>query len=449
MAGNSFGNFFKIMTFGESHGPMIGVVIDGLKPNLEIDVSEIQKELDRRKPGQSTITTQRKESDIVQIVSGIFEGKTTGTPICLLIKNEDYVSKDYETIKQIFRPGHGGYTFLKKYGIHDYRGGGRISGRETAARVAAGAVAKQLLQKRRIKILAYTKQIGKVAISNFDENEIERNPVRCPDSVAAEKMIKLIEKVKREGDSIGGVVEIKVIGLSAGYGEPVFDKLEADFAKALMSIGAVRGFEIGSGFKSALMKGSECNDQFRINPATGEIETKTNNSGGIQAGISNGQEIVMRIAVKPTSSISRKQKSVTYDNKEVEFEIQGRHDPCICPRIVPVAEAMVALVLIDHILMQEQIETPVEKLDYLRDKINLIDQQILLLFHARNEFVKKLAEVKKRFGLYLHDEKREKFLWDNWLNSAELLELDKEFVSSILNTIIKNSREIQSGIVKC
>jgi len=449
MAGNSFGNFFKIMTFGESHGPMIGVVIDGLKPNIEIDISEIQKELDRRKPGQSSITTQRKESDIVQVISGIFEGKTTGTPICMIIKNEDYISKDYENIKEIFRPGHGGYTFLKKYGIYDYRGGGRTSGRETAARVAAGAVAKQLLSKRGIKILAYTRQIGEIEISNFDKNEIEKNPVRCPDPYAAKKMIELIEKVKSEGDSVGGIIEIKVQGLSAGYGEPVFDKLEADFAKALMSIGAVRGFEIGSGFKSALMKGSECNDQFRINPATGEIETITNNSGGIQAGISNGQEILMRIAVKPTSSIYKKQKSVTYNGEEVEFQIKGRHDPCICPRIVPVAEAMVAIVLIDHILMQEQIESPSEKLEFLREKINLIDQQILLLLQARNELVKKVALVKKGIRYNLYDEQREKFLWDNWLNSAELLELDKEFISSILNTIIKNSREIQSGIVKC
>jgi len=449
MAGNSFGNFFKIMTFGESHGPMIGVVIDGLKPNIEIDISEIQKELDRRKPGQSSITTQRKESDIVQVISGIFEGKTTGTPICMIIKNEDYISKDYENIKEIFRPGHGGYTFLKKYGIYDYRGGGRTSGRETAARVAAGSVAKQLLQQRGVKILAYTKQIGEITISNFDENEIEKNSVRCPDKDAAKKMIELIESVKSEGDSIGGIIEIRVQGLPAGYGEPVFDKLEADFAKALMSIGAVRGFEIGSGFKSALMKGSECNDQFRINPATGEIETITNNSGGIQAGISNGQEILMRIAVKPTSSIYKKQKSVTYNGEEVEFQIKGRHDPCICPRIVPVAEAMVAIVLIDHILMQEQIESPSEKLEFLREKINLIDQQILLLLQARNELVKKVALVKKGIRYNLYDEQREKFLWDNWLNSAELLELDKEFVSSILNTIIKNSREIQSGIVKC
>jgi chorismate synthase len=448
MAGNLFGNFFRIITFGESHGPMIGVVIDGIKPNLEIDVSEIQKELDRRKPGQSSVTTQRKESDTIQIVSGIFEGRTTGTPVCMIIKNEDYRSLDYENIKNIFRPGHGGYTFLKKYGIYDYRGGGRTSGRETAARVAAGAVAKQLLNKRGIKILAYTKQIGNISIEKFDEQEIEKNSFRCPDNEAAQKMIELIEQAKNEGDSVGGIIEIKVQGLSAGYGEPVFDKLEADFAKALMSIGAVRGFEIGSGFKSAEMRGSECNDQFRINPQTGEVETITNNSGGVQAGISNGSEIIMRIAVKPTSSISKKQRSVTYNGEEVEFQIKGRHDPCICPRIVPVAEAMTALVLIDHILMQEQIQTEEKKLEYLRQSIDLVDQQILLLLNARNEFVKKVAELKKKNGLPVYDEKRETQLLNDWGESAEQLNLNDDFVKSILELIIKESRKIQKEIIE-
>ncbi len=443
MAGNSFGELFKIITFGESHGNMIGVVIDGLKPNLKIDVEDIQKELDRRKPGQSSITTQRKESDTIQIVSGIFEGKTTGTPICILIKNEDYKSHDYDNIKEIFRPGHGGYTFLKKYGIYDYRGGGRISGRETASRVIAGAIAKQLLRERGIRVIAYTRRIGNIEIENFDENEIEKNPVRCPDSDAAKKMIELIESVKREGDSIGGIVEIKINGLKAGYGEPVFDKLEADFAKALLSIGAVRGFEIGSGFKSAFMKGSECNDQFRINPETNEIETITNHSGGIQGGISNGSEVVMRIAVKPTSSISKKQKTVNYFGEEVEIEIKGRHDPCICPRIVPVAEAMTSLVLIDHILMQEQIQSDIDNIDALREKINLIDLQMLLLLHARNEFVSKIGKLKKINGYDIYNKEREKFLEDKWLKSAEELNLDKDFIQQLLKLIIDQSRKKQ------
>lgn len=443
MAGNIFGNIFRIVTFGESHGPMIGVVIDGIKPNLEINTEEIQLELDRRKPGQSTISTQRKESDTVQIVSGIYEGKTTGTPICLLIKNEDYKSSDYENLKQVFRPGHGGFTFLKKYGIYDYRGGGRISGRETAARVAAGSIAKQLLKERGIKILAYTSQVGNIEIQNFDENEIEKNPLRCPDSFAAKKMIELIETVKKEGDSIGGIVEIKIQGLKAGYGEPVFDKLEADFAKALMSIGAVKGFEIGSGFKSALMKGSECNDQFEIDPTSKEITTITNNSGGVLGGISNGSEILMRIAVKPTSSIAKKQRSVTYNGEEIEIEIKGRHDPCICPRIVPVAEAMTALVLIDHILMQEQIQTDFDKLNEFRERIDLIDLQLLFLLHTRNEFVSKIGKLKKINGINVYDSERERNLIDKWLKNAEVLNLDKDFIQKVLNLIIEQSRNKQ------
>lgn len=448
MPGNIFGNLFRIITFGESHGPMIGVVIDGIKPNLEINIDEIQFELDRRKPGQSSITSERKESDKVQIVSGIFEGKTTGTPICMLIKNEDFKPSDYENLKQVFRPGHGGYTFIKKYGIYDYRGGGRISGRETAARVAAGAIAKQLLKKRGVKILAYTVQVGNISINKFDENEIENNILRCPDVEAATKMIELIEIVKNEGDSLGGIVEIKIQGLTAGYGEPVFDKLEADFAKALMSIGAVKGFEIGSGFKSALMKGSECNDQLRVNPVTKEIETITNHSGGIQGGISNGSEIIMRIAVKPTSSISKKQKSVNYDGEEVDVEIKGRHDPCICPRIVPVAEAMVSLVLIDHILMQEQIQSGTNDLEELRNKIDLIDTQLLLLLNAREEFVKKIGEFKRLNGIEICNKERENDLYRNWFNAAELLRLDKKLIEKLLNLLIERSRAIQQGIVE-
>ncbi len=448
MPGNIFGNLFRIITFGESHGPMIGVVIDGIKPNLEINIDEIQFELDRRKPGQSSITSERKESDKVQIVSGIFNGKTTGTPICMLIKNEDFKPSDYDNIKQVFRPGHGGYTFLKKYGIYDYRGGGRISGRETAARVAAGSIAKQLLKKRGVKIFAYTVQVGNISINDFNANEIENNILRCPDAEAARKMIELIETVKNEGDSLGGIVEIKIQGLKAGYGEPVFDKLEADFAKALMSIGAVKGFEVGSGFRSALMRGSECNDQFIVNPNTKEIETITNHSGGIQGGISNGSEIVIRIAVKPTSSISKKQKSVTYDGEEVEIEIKGRHDPCICPRIIPVAEAMVSLVLIDHILMQEQIQSGNNDLEELRSRIDLIDTQLLLLLNAREEFVKKIGEFKRLNGIDICNEERENDLYSNWLNAAELLRLDKKFIKELLKLLIERSRAIQKGIVE-
>lgn len=445
MAGNVFGEFFRVITFGESHGPVIGVVIDGLKPNLEIDVTEIQNELNRRRPGQSSITTQRKEPDAVQIVSGIFEGKTTGTPLCMLIKNQDPRPQDYKNLKEIFRPGHAGYTFLKKYGIYDYRGGGRSSGRETTSRVAAGAVAKQILKSRNVKVLAYTKKIGNIEIEKFDENEIEKNIVRSPDKDSAIKMIELIESVKKERDSVGGIIEIKVFGLEAGYGEPVFDKLEADLSKALMSIGAVRGVEVGSGFKSAEMLGSECNDQFRINPETKAIETITNHSGGIQGGISNGAEIVLRIAVKPTSSISKKQKSVrTNGSEEVEFIIEGRHDPCICPRIVPVAEAMVSLVLIDHILMQERIISGKEHLNEIRRKLDLIDQQILLLIAERENLVKDVAKLKKENGFKIYDNEREKDVTENWSSAANELQLDSEFIETLKNLILERSKIIQS-----
>jgi len=435
MAGNSFGQIFNVLTFGESHSPYVGVVIDGLKPNLEINLDEIQKELDRRKPGQSEITTQRKESDKIQIISGIFEGKTTGTPICILIKNEDTKPSDYENIKNIFRPGHGGYTFLKKYGIYDYRGGGRISGRETVSRVVAGAIAKQLLNARGIKVLAYTKKIGNIEAAEFNESEIEKNVVRTPDSEAAKKMIELINQTKNEGDSIGGIVEVKVAGLGAGYGEPVFDKLEADLAKALMSIGSVRGFEIGVGFKCAEMKGSECNDEFRINPKTNEIETITNNSGGIQGGISNGAEIIFRIAVKPTSSISKTQKSVTIDGKEVEFNIKGRHDPCICPRIVPVAEAMTALVLIDHILMQEQIKSSVNTDEMKFKELELIDLQMLLLMKKRLDLIREVSDSIQEESNYSYVSINQ--LKDSWIQNSKELGLDDDLSENIFKLLSK------------
>ncbi len=444
MAGNVFGNLFRVITFGESHGPVIGVVIDGMRPNLSIDVSEIQKDLDKRKPGQSKVTSRRKETDKVQIVSGIFDGKTTGTPLCMLIRNEDARSKDYSDLKEVFRPGHAGYTFLKKYGIYDYRGGGRASGRETASRVAAGAIAKQLLHSRGIKVAAYTKQIASVEINDFVEDEIEKNIVRSPDKLAAEKMIELIEEARKDGDSLGGIVEVRVRGLRAGFGEPVFDKIDADLSKAMMSIGAVKGFEVGSGFKSAEMRGSECNDQYVINPDTKEVGTVTNNCGGILGGITNGSDLVFRIAVKPTSSISKKQKSVTTSGEEIEIQIGGRHDPCICPRIVPVAEAMTALVLIDHILMNERIGTGKEHLDEKRNELDLIDRQILMLIHARENLVKEVAKVKKENGFDIEDNEREQSVFKNWISAAEELNLDKELIEQIMKLILERSKFIQS-----
>jgi chorismate synthase len=355
MAGNSFGKQFRITTFGESHGKAIGVVIDGVQPGMSIDAAYIQKELDRRRPGQSKVTTARNEADRVEIVSGVFEGKTLGTPLCMLIWNKDHRPEAYTKIKNLFRPGHAGYTYLAKFGISDYRGGGRSSGRETAARVAAGAFAKSRLESMGVQIIAYTKEVGAIKAGKFLLRTIEGNPMRCPDPDAARRMERLVLKLKNEGDSIGGVVEIVVKNPPVGLGDPVFDKLEADLAKALMSIGAVKGFEIGNGFAAARLRGSQNNDAMYYDKKRKRVRTRTNNAGGVAGGISNGEDIVMRIAVKPASSITKKQKTVTTEGKATTISIDGRHDPCLCPRVVPVAESMVALVLMDHVMRQKGI----------------------------------------------------------------------------------------------
>ena len=354
MAGSSLGKDFRIMTFGESHGKALGVVIDGVKPGLKISLKDIQKELDRRKPGQSKLVTQRKEDDKVEILSGVFEGKTTGTPICLVIWNKDQDSSKYDKLKGVFRPGHADLGFYKKFGIRDHRGGGRSSGRETAARVASGAIAKKILAKNKIKVVGYVTQIGKIMVDEVDLDEIEKNDVRCADKGKVKKMEKEILDVKKKGDSIGGVVEVVAFNVPAGIGDPVFDKLDADIAKALMSIGAVKGVEIGAGFDAASMKGSQDNDEFVMKGK--KIVTKSNNSGGILGGVSNGIPIIARIAVKPTASISKEQRTVSVSGKPKRIKIEGRHDPCICPRIVPVAETMMALVLVDHLERQKRLK---------------------------------------------------------------------------------------------
>jgi len=355
MSDNTFGKIFKVTTWGESHGEAIGVVVDGCPAGLELSEGVIQHELDRRKPGASEITTERKEADEVKILSGVFGGKTLGTPISMLVWNKDVDSSPYEPLKDIARPGQADFAYQMKYGIRDYRGGGRASARETVARVAAGAIAKRILamQGRDIQILGHVVEIGEIRAKEVGVEEIrrniERNAVRCADLEAARKMEDLIKEVKAEGDSVGGIVEVIALDVPAGLGEPVFDKLDAELAKALMSIGAVKGVEIGAGFEAARMKGSEMNDEFIIKE--GRIRTKTNNAGGILGGISTGEPIICRIAVKPTPSISRPQRSVDMEKmQEVEIKIKGRHDPCICPRIVPVAEAMVALVLVDYLM---------------------------------------------------------------------------------------------------
>ena len=344
--GSTFGTIFRVSTFGESHGVAIGGIIDGVPSNVPIDIEAIQLELDRRKPGQSEIVTQRKESDRVQILSGIFEGKTTGTAIGFLIPNTDQKSKDYDHIKDVFRPSHADYTYSKKYGNRDYRGGGRSSARETACRVVAGAIAKQILEREGISSVAYVDQVGSIKLTGpIDHNEINSNVVRCPNKKDAEQMIELIQEVRKKGDTIGGSIVCQINQVPAGLGEPVFDRLHADLGKAMLSINAVKGFEYGSGFSCVEMKGSEHNDIFNTDGST-----QTNHSGGIQGGISNGMPINMRIAFKPVATIIQEQQSISTSNQQVTMEGKGRHDPCVVPRAVPIVESMAAITILDFFL---------------------------------------------------------------------------------------------------
>ncbi len=353
--GNSFGRLFRITTFGESHGKAIGCVIDGCPAGLEIDEKFIQSELDRRKPGQSKITTQRKESDAAEILSGVFEGKTTGAPIAILIRNQDQKSRDYSHIADKFRPSHADYTYHEKYGIRDYRGGGRSSARETAARVAAGAVAKLLLKKIGVEINAWVSQVGDIKLEKsfkeLDISKTESNIVRCPDEETAILMIDLIDRVRKERDTIGGVVSCVVSGAPAGLGEPVFDRVHAQLGKAMLSINAVKGFEYGSGFAGVQMWGSEHNDIFESRH--GKIVTRTNHSVGIQGGITNGQDIYFNVAFKPVATIMKEQETVDIHGKKTIISGKGRHDPCVVPRAVPIVEAMAALVLADFYLLNK------------------------------------------------------------------------------------------------
>jgi len=350
MASNSLGDIFRITTFGESHGKAIGAVIDGCPANIEISEEDIQKELDRRRPGQSEVTSARKEEDKAEILSGIFEGRTTGAPIAIAIFNKNSDSSRYEKIKDLLRPGHANFTYLKKYGIFDYKGGGRSSGRETANWVSGGAVAKKILAEKGIRIIAYAKEIGGIKAKEIDFGEIDRNDVRCPDKNVAIKMVDKILEAKKDGDSIGGIIEVAADNVPAGLGDPVFDKLDAEIAKALMTINGVKGVEIGAGFESVKMKGSECNDAF-VNEED-KIITKTNNSGGILGGISNGMPIVAKIAIKPTASVGKEQETTDLEGNTAKIKIEGEHDPCLVPRAVPVAEAMMALVLVNAYLRQ-------------------------------------------------------------------------------------------------
>ena len=348
MAGNSFGNIFKLSTFGESHGKALGGVIDGCPAGVELDFDNINKELNRRRPGQSEIVTQRKEDDSVEFLSGIFEGKTTGTPIGFIIVNKDQKSKDYSHIQNSYRPSHADFVYDKKYGFRDYRGGGRSSARETVVRVVAGSIAKMLLKD--VKINAFVSSVGEITYdyqnSKIDFDKIEDSIVRCPDEKISDEMINFIKSIKKNGDTVGGVISCIISGVPVGLGEPVFNKLHAELGKAMLSINAVKGFEFGSGFKGSSMKGSEHNDSFNADGTT-----KTNRSGGIQGGISNGMDIYFNVAFKPVSTIMRDQDSIDSDGNEVKVKGKGRHDPCVVPRAVPIVEAMSALVLADYLLL--------------------------------------------------------------------------------------------------
>ncbi len=350
MAGNSYGTIFKITTFGESHGEALGGIIDGCPPGISLDFEAIQKEMIRRKPGQSAIVTQRKEEDEVQFLSGIFEGKTTGTPIGFIIPNTNQKSDDYSHIKDSYRPSHADYVYEKKYGIRDYRGGGRSSARETSSRVVAGAIAKQVLSE--IKINAFVSSVGEISLDKpyqeLDFSLIESNPVRCPDLATATIMENHIKEIKKQGDTVGGIISCVIQNVPLGLGEPVFDKLHAELGKAMLSINAVKGFEFGSGFEGAKMKGSEHNDSY--NP---DGTTKTNLSGGIQGGISNGMDIYFKVAFKPVATLIQKQEVLTNKNEIVEQQGKGRHDPCVVPRAVPIVEAMAAIVLADFYLLNK------------------------------------------------------------------------------------------------
>jgi len=370
MAGNSFGSLFRVTTFGESHGPAVGVVIDGCPPRLPLVVEEIQRELDRRRPGQSAITTQRREPDQVEILSGMHEGMTTGTPLAMLVRNQDMRSGDYDEMKTKFRPSHADYTYKAKYGIRSWPGGGRASARETVGRVAAGAVARQLLATvggggggagasvgagaRPVDIVAWVERVADIEATvdpdTVTRDAVDANIVRCPEAATAERMIERIDAARKAGDSLGGVVAAVARGVPPGLGEPVFDKLEADLAKAMLSLPAAKGFEIGSGFAGTLLTGSQHNDPFY--DAGGRVRTRSNRSGGVQGGISNGEHIFVRVAFKPTATILREQQTVDEDGHDTTIKARGRHDPCVLPRAIPIVEAMLALVLADHFLRQ-------------------------------------------------------------------------------------------------
>jgi chorismate synthase len=381
MSSNTFGDNFRVTTFGESHGPAVGVVVDGIRPGIDIDLEDIQRDLDRRRPGTGRLSSPRKESDKVHLLSGVFEGKTTGAPIAMVIYNEDARPGHYEDIRDLFRPGHADFTWWKKFGIRDWRGGGRTSARETASRVAAGAIARKVLRAAGVEVIGHVTRIGPVRAEAFDATTIAKNDARCADPVAAEKMVAAVKAARKNGDSLGGLVEVVARGVPAGWGDPVFDKLDAKLGAAMLSIGAVKGVEIGAGFALAERRGSESNDPIGPGGFT------SNRMGGLLGGISNGEPVVVRIAVKPTSSIRKAQDTVDVHGKARSIVVRGRHDPCICPRVVPVAEAMVALVLCDAYLRQQALTEAAGDADQLRAELAFCDGELLRAIRRRRALI--------------------------------------------------------------
>jgi len=433
MKSNSFGKYFGITTFGESHGKAIGVVIEDVKPGIDFPLKEIQQELDARRPGVKKFTSIRKEEDKIEILSGVFNGKTTGMPICLIVYNRDAKPIDYEHLKDIFRSGHADYSLFKKFKIYDYRGGGRVSGRESISRVAASGLVNDLL--RNIEINLYPIQIGKFKVEKFDFNF--RNELSWFDKNNYENLIEYLSQIHKEQNSVGGIVEVKISNVPAGLGDSVFEKLDANISKAILSIGAVKGIEFGDGFELASKKGIEANDQMNKNGFL------SNHSGGILGGISTGQNLIFRFVVKPTSSINIPQKTVTRNNEEVVFLSKGRHDTCIIPRILPVAKAMIKLVLADAISYQKLISGEKQNLLDYREAIDKIDEDILIALYRRNEISKKIGEFKHKNNLKIENKDRENELLKNLKQKAKLWNIDENFVEKIWEVIVAESKKNQ------
>ncbi|MCK9329300.1 MAG: chorismate synthase [Candidatus Cloacimonetes bacterium] len=439
MRANSMERYLGFTFFGESHGPALGIVIDDVLPGVDFPFDDLKKALDKRKPGTNFISSSRKEKDDFEVLSGLFDGKTTGMPICIIFKNKDYSSKDYENLKNVFRPGHSDYSWYKKFKIYDYRGGGRASGRETISRVAAGAYVKKILGDIEVKI--YPIKIGTVNVNFVDFEYMKNNVLLWPDCTNYDQLLLYLNDIKKKGDSIGGMVEVIINNIPIGLGDPVLEKLDANLAKSLLSIGGVKGIEFGSGFDLAKMCGSESNDQMEL--VNNKVSFKSNHCGGILGGVSTGNQITFRLSIKAVPSIAQPQKTINYYDEECELSITGRHDVCLIPRIIPVIESMVSLTLVDAIAHQKLISSEELTINDYREAIDKIDEDILIALHRRNQISKAIGNYKKTNHLPIYDEIREKEVLDKLIQKAEIYELSKDLVDSIWNFILKESKKLQ------